>query len=1126
MNINYLLKYSRKLLAKFSPHVLTKLVVMMMILTVVEVSAKPTYAQNVSLNIKKASITQILQLLIKQTGYEFLYEPDELSAYQSETLNMTNKPLREVLDVVFSNKSLKCSIQDNIVIIERLKPEQTKAMPVTGQVVDESGLPVPGVSIKLKGGALVGQTNNNGEFTVQVPDEQAILQFTAVGFETLEKVVTAGKIRIVIKAAINTMEDVIVVGYGTTTRKKIAGAVDQVRASQLANRPTANLTQALQGAAPSLSIQQRSMDPNGNTTNLNIRGVSTMNSNTPLIVIDGLISDGSSLNKLNPADIETVSILKDAGASAIYGSRSANGVLLITTKKGMKNQGPVIRLDGQIGLQDPKILFTPVTGYQNATLKNLSLTNVGMAPQFSPTQIQDLYAHEGEEDWYFNQILKTATQQNYNVNVSGGGANTTYLFSGGFYDQGSNYEGNYGIKRYNLRSNITAEYKRFKFSSILTYTRNNSNASTASNAIVNSSRIPTYYYYKMVAPNGKYLVNDVLTDQNPLAELRDGGYINSDNNYFNANLNVEARLFDGLKFRGVFGADVINDHRFTRRKQIPLYSSETATAPLVFMNSTRNTEDYNQQVSLLNYQLLLDYSKTLGKHSITGLFGASNESYTRRANEIKYKFTDPILGTPTTGTEIDPTSYGSLGATTENSINSLFGRAGYAYADRYTAEFNFRYDGSSKFEKAIRWGFFPSGSVGWSLSDEVFLARYKEKVGDLKLRASYGLLGNQDIDSYQFLTSYTPYTNSYGFNNVGVTGAGFTFGTPNLLWEVTHTLNIGVDANFFNKALTVSFDYFSKTTKDILISPTIPSVFGTTLGKYNAGQMRNQGWELTVEYQVKTGSFNHNFSGNIGDSRNKVLKFVGDEQITTADNISKITRVGLPFNSYYGYKISGLFQSMEELETAALPVGMSASDLKPGDVRYTDRNGDGVIDSKDRFVLGNAFPRFTFGFNYNLNYKGFDFGMLWQGVGKRDMVVRGELIEPFHENYSYVIYQHQLNYWTPTNTDATQPRLTPAGATPTKNNYQMGSDLYLFEGSYIRLKNIQLGYTIPKNISQKIGMQKLRVFANAQNLLTFSANSWIDPESSEFDSNMSGSANSARNYPTLKYYGLGFNIEL
>lgn len=1127
MFINYLLNHCQKLASKLTPVFLTKVIVFVMVFTVVEVNAKATYAQSVTLKLNRASMTEIFQLLMKQTGYEFLYEPEELASYKNQHFNISNVPFKEVLNLVLKDKPLTYSIFDNVVLIEKTKKQPQKFILVKGKVVDETNQPVPGVSIRIKGGVPLGQTDTNGEFSLQVPNDQAVLQFSAIGFETQEKTIGDGNIKIVLQSSINKMDEVIVVGYGTTTRKRIVGAVDQVKASQLANRPTANLTQALQGAAPSLSIQQRSMDPNGNVMNLNIRGVSTMNSNSPLIVIDGLISDGSSLNKLNPADVESVSVLKDAGASAIYGSRSANGVLLITTKKGAKNQAPAIRLDGQFGAQEPKILFKPVTGYQNATLKNLSLTNVGLAPQFSPAQILDLHAHEGEEDWYFNQILKTAMQQNYNVSVSGGGEHTTYLFSGGFYDQASNFVGNYGIKRYNLRSNITAEYKRFKFTSILTYTRNNSNASTAANAIINSSRIPTYYYYKMVSPSGKYLVNDVLTDQNPLAELRDGGYISSDNNYFNVNLGLEVKLIDGLKFRSVFGADVFADHRFTRRKQVPLYSSETSAVPLVYVNSTRNTEDYNQQVSLLNYQLLLDYNKSFGRHKITGLFGATNESYTRRANEIKFKFTDPILGTPTTGTEIDQTgSYGSLGGTTETSINSLLGRAGYSYDDRYTAEFNFRYDGSSKFASGFRWGFFPSGSLGWSLSEESFLKGYKEKVGDLKIRGSYGLLGNQDIDSYQFLTSYTPYTNSYGFNNTGVSGAGFTFGNSNLRWEVTHTLNIGVDANFFNKALSVSFDYFNKTTKEILITPEIPSVFGTTLSKTNAGQMKNQGWELSLGYKVKTGDFYHDFSGNVGDSRNKVLRFVGDEQISTADNISKITRVGLPFNSYYGYKISGLFQGMEEIETSALPVGMSASDLKPGDVKYTDRNGDGVIDSKDRFVLGNAFPHYTFGFNYNLNYKGFDFGMLWQGVGKRDMMVRGELIEPFHENYSYAIYQHQLNYWTPTNTGATQPRLSPPGAASTKNNYQMGSDLYLFNGSYIRLKNIQLGYTVSSAFSKKVGIQKFRVFANAQNLLTFSANSWIDPESSEFDSNMSGAANSARNYPTLKYYGLGFNIVL
>lgn len=1006
---------------------------------------------------------------------------------------------------------------------------QTSKKSIKGTIKDNLGDPLIGVSVIIKGTTNGVTTDLDGNFSI-LCDSKDILQVSYIGFIKQEiPVGNKNTFNITLEEDAKILDEVIVIGYGTTTRKSVVGAVDQVKSQMLADRPVANATQALQGASPSLSIQQRSMNPNDNSMNINIRGLSTMNSNSPLIVIDGLVSDNGSLNKINPSDIETVSVLKDAGTAAIYGSRSANGVILVTTKKGVKNQRPTVRLGTQIGFQDPKILFSPVKGYQNAILKNLALTNVGAQPQFSPAEIRDLYDHQNEEEWNYDQILRTALQQAYNVSVSGGSENTTYLFSGGFYDQESNFIGpDYGITRYNLRSNITSEYGRFKFTSILAYTRNNSKATTANNAIINSSRIPPYYYYKMQADNGKYLINNALTDQNPLGELREGGSESSDNDYVNINLGLDIKIIDGLKLRGVFGADVYSDHRFIRRKQVPLYSSADAETPLVYANPNRNTEDFNEKAYLLNYQLLLDYDKTFGQHHISGLFGATNESYTRKRNEIKYRYTDPILGIPGSGSEVvtgKDGSYNSVKETRETSITSILGRVGYSFADKYYAEGSFRYDGSSKFAKNNRWGFFPSLSLGWRISEESFMDYYKNNIGDLKIRGTYGVLGNQDIDPYQYLTTYSSSANSYGFNNTSVAGAGFKYGNDKLKWETTHTSNIGFDATFLKNSLSVNFDYFYKKTKDILITPEVPTVFGTTLNRYNAGEMKNQGWELTVNYYLKTGEVNHSFSANIGDSWNEVTKYIGNEQISTADNISKIIRVGLPFYSYYGFKTDGYFQSMEEIETSALPVGITASDLKPGDVKYQDRNGDGVIDSKDRYVLGNGFPRYTFGFTYDVKYKNFDFSMFWQGVGKRDMMVRGELVEPFHENYSYAIYKHQLDYWTPTNTEAKWPRLTAAGATSTQNNYQRSSDLFLFDGKYIRLKNIQLGYTIPTNLSRKAGLQKVRAYVNAQNLFTLSKNSFIDPESSEFDGNMSGNANSGRNYPTLKYFGFGFDIE-
>ncbi len=997
---------------------------------------------------------------------------------------------------------------------------------IQGNIVDATtGVGMAGVTITVKGTGISAKTDSKGLFTIaaKVGD---VLVINYLGYETVEHRITSSTVTISLNSLETALDEVIVVGYGTTNRKSVVGAVDQISSKAIENRPVGNVTQALQGASPSLNIQQRSMNPNDNTMNINIRGISTMNNNNPLIVIDGLVSEGGSLNKLNPADIESVSVLKDAGTAAIYGSRSANGVILVTTKKGRQNQKPKVSISSLVGLQEPNVLYRPVEGYQNATLKNLALTNVGQNPQFSPTEIMDLYDHKAEERWNYDEILQNGMQHNHNISIAGGGENTSYLFSGGFFDQRSNFVGdNYGIKRYNLRSNIGTEFGIFKLNSILAYTRNNNNATTAANAIINSSRIPSYYFYRMQAENGKYLVNNALTDQNPLAELMQGGNQLSDNDYFNINLNLEAKIADGLKFRGIFGADLYADHRFIRRKQVPLYASEDASTPLVFVNSARGTEDFNEKAYLLNYQLLLDYSKTFGNHSLSGLLGATNESYRRTRNEIKLKFTDPILGIPTTGTEIDPSSNVTLQNTLERSINSVFGRVGYSFADRYFAEASFRYDGSSRFIKQNRWGFFPSLSLGWRISDESIFESYKANVGDFKIRGSYGVLGNQEIGDYQYMTTYMSMNNTYGFNNEPVAGGGFRYGNVDLQWEKTYNFNIGFDASFLNNNLTASFDYFDKNTVDILIVPEIASVFGTTLSDYNAGKMRNKGWELVLSYRLRTENANHTFSGNIGDSFNKVTYFDGKEQISTSDNITKLLREGVPLNAYYGYKTDGFFMNMQDLETAALPVGLSPTDLRPGDVKYVDRNSDGIIDSRDRYILGHAFPRYTFGFSYDVTFKGFDFNLFLQGVGKRDMMVRGELVEPFHENYSYAIYQHQLDYWTPTNINSRYPRLTAAGAASTSNNYQKDSDLYLFDGKYLRVKNIQLGYSLPQDVTSKMGLQKFRVFANAQNLFTLSKNSWIDPESSEFGNNMSGSANSARNYPTLKYYGLGLDIQ-
>ena len=997
---------------------------------------------------------------------------------------------------------------------------------VRGIVKSESGEPLIGVSISIKGTSKGTTSDIDGNFSIECKKND-VLVFSYIGFNTVElRVTNQSNIAVTLKEDTILMDEVIVVGYGTTSRRKAIGAVDQVKQQIIKEQPVANVTQALQGASPSLVIQQRSMDPNNNSLNINIRGLSTMNNNSPLIVIDGLVADGSSLNRLNPNDIDNISVLKDAGTAAIYGSRSANGVILITTKTGQKNQRPKVSLTGQVGFQDPEVLFRPVSGYQNATMANLALTNVGQSPTYSPAEIRDLYDHRGDEKWNFDEIIRTALQQNYNVSVAGGSDNTTYLFSGGYFNQESNFVGpSFGRQRFNLRSNITTEIGRFKLTSILSYNRDDEKKNVDGNAIINSSRVPAYYWTRMQSENGKYLVNRILTDQNPLAGLKEGGYEKGNTDNTNINLNLEIKIIDGLKLRGIFGADLYSYHRFIRRNKTGLYDSAESKEPSVYMFADREIEDYNEKKRLLNYQLLADYQKTFNdKHELNLLFGATNESFTFSRNEVKFKNTDEILGMPS-GVPEDISGSPSLDGSLRESITSVLGRASYSYADRYYSEFSFRYDGSSKFAKDNRWGFFPSVSLGWRLSEEPFMDYYKEKIGDIKFRGSYGILGNQNIGSYQTITTYSLGSNVYVFDDKLVGGAGYSYGNKDLKWEKSKNLNLGIDFSFLNGALSGTFDYFVKNTSDILLRPQVPSVFGTSLKDDNIGELRNKGWEFVLNYNLEHGGFEHNFTFNIGDTQNKVKKLVGGREIISTDEFYFLNEVGLPFHSYYGYQTDGFFQSIDEINTSALPVGISAQDLRPGDVKYVDRNGDGVIDGKDRFVIGNGFPRYTFGFNYGLKWKGFDLGLFFQGVGKRDFMVRGELVEPFHGNYSYVIYKHQLDFWTPTNPDARYPRLAAIGTPSNRNNYGMGSTLQKFNGRYLRLKNIQIGYTLPKNLTYKLGLQKIRAYINGQNLLTFTKNSWIDPESSEFDSNMSGPANSARSYPTLKYYGFGFEIE-
>ncbi|MET3113579.1 TonB-linked SusC/RagA family outer membrane protein [Pedobacter sp. CG_S7] len=1113
-----------------------KLTSVILLITLLQVQANG-YAQRITITAKNIKLEQVFNEIKKQTDYNLFYDQEMLQGASPVTISVKNAPVEQVLEQCFAGQHLTYEIENNIIIIKKkvelstgtLQGKGNQQIVVTGSVTDAAdGGSLPNVSISVKGTTSGTSTAADGRFKINVMDRNATLVFSFVGYGTREFPLN-GQTQVMVQLSANqrNLDEVVVVAYGTQRKVSVVGAVDQIKASQLTDRPVGNLTQALQGSSPSLVIQQRSMNPNNNAMNINLRGIGTFGNNSPLLVIDGITSnDISNLNNLNPNDVESISILKDAGSSAIYGSRSANGVILVTTKKGKLNMKPLIRFSGLIGSQNPEVLVQPLKGYQNALLRNDSYVNSGANPIYSSAKIAQFAT--GDSEYFLKGILKNGLQQNYNIDVQGGSANTAYMISLGYYDQESNFKGpDYGLKRYNFRSNLTTNIGKLKLSTILWYDRSEGNAYQGNTdfLLADAGRIPLYNNYVLKDENGKYYVNDVLTGGNPLASLENGGYTKNNDDHFQGSLNGEFEIIKGLKAKGLAGFDLRPENRLIRRFYWPVYNLSGDLTPINLSSSKDySIEDYSGKSTLLNLQGLLDYNKTFGKvHNISLLAGYSSESFRQTRHEIRKRFVDPVLGIPIEGTIIDEGSYNTVGGTTERSIYSYFGRGGYSFADKYIVEGSFRYDGSSKFAKANRWGFFPSGSLGWRATEENFLKFWKEKIGDLKIRTSYGQLGNQNVDDYQTFTTYDIYNNQYGFNNVALPGTGYTFGNPDLKWETTSSFNIGADATFFNRSLRTTFDYFHKKTKDILLTPQTPLTLGGAVPKANLGEMVNQGWELSINYDFNHSDFHHSIGFNVGDSWNRVTKFEGNEAIYKLDEIERIIRVGLPLYSYYGYKTAGLFRNEDDIKDSALPIGVKP---QPGDVKYMDRNGDGIIDDNDRYVLGHAFPRLTFGFNYAVSWKGFDLNMLWQGVGKRDMALRGETIEPFHGGYSFVMFEHQLDYWTPGNPDARSPRLTAPGTASTINNYGKGSDRNIFDASYLRLKNIQIGFTLPQTVSSKIGMSKFRVFLSGQNLFTFSKNSFIDPESTEFGGNMdAGGANSARNYPLLKYIGGGFNVE-
>jgi len=1089
--------------------------------------------RKITIQAKNEKLSTILQTIEKQSSYVFVYANDEVNILQKVSVSIKDRTLNEALTDLLSPLNIAFELVNDKIL---LKPVHASAplaggssdIIIEGRVVDAAGKGLAGVSILLKETSIGAGTDQQGHFMLRVPEDKVdgILVFSSIGY-TSQEVPIKDKRSFFITLATEKkdMGEVVVVGYGTQRKMSVTGAVDAIGKKALEDRPVTNVLLALQGTSPNLIVQQTNFEP-GQPVNLNIRGLGTTGDNTPLVVIDGI--PGGNINLLNPNDIESISILKDAGSAAIYGSRSANGVILVTTKKGRKNQHPVINYTGIYGIQSPRITYQPVHAWENAYYKNESLLGAGLQPTFTPEQIQQ-FRTQGDGDWRLSNILHDAPQQTHNLSIAGGGETNTYMLSVGYLDQNSNFIGpDYGLQRYNLRFNQSVEWGDFKLNTIIGYARNRikDHSTISGNLIVDAGRVPLYYNFQDSA--GNYLTNPVSAQFNPKGILEKGGYRQLDNNEFFGNFSGEYAITHDLKIRGVFGGTVTNNSTFGRTLEVDFLPSSS-------YGQDRSVSDYNDKELFTNVQLMAEYAHVFNKiHDVRVLVGGANESYKSQESQLVKTQTD-ALGLPTGATVIDPNnSYSSNAtkpdgnpATTETSLNSAFGRASYSFNDKYFAEFNFRVDGSSKFAAGKRWGFFPSGAVAWRVTEEDLLRNVRDKIGDLKLRVSYGILGNQNISAYRYQTNFTTYQGAFGFNNTAVSGASYVLGNADVTWEKAATFNIGGDLTLLNRKLNVSVDYFDKTTSDILgARQDIPTVFGVTnLPPYNVAEVRNRGWEIRASYTLTGKHLTQTFTANLADNLNELRKLSGgeSEQIQQMEEYQIVRRVGQPITVYQGYKTNGFFQTLDDVNKYPRFAGTTVT---PGDLKFKDRNKDGVIDQNDKYILGNPFPRYTFGFTYTASYKGFDLLLFIQGVGKRDEMIRGELVEPFHVGYSGTMYTHQTDYWTPTHPNAKKPRLAENGSPSNTNNYRTGSDLFLFNAAYARLKNLQIGYTVPQSLTRKVKIQRARVYFTGQNLVTLSKLTFLDPEITEFNNNtgFGVGANSGRNYPLPIFTGFGLDI--
>jgi TonB-linked SusC/RagA family outer membrane protein len=1098
-----------------------KIVFILTFICSVHVSAKVYSQERFTLNMSNVSVDKVLNKIQSESNYRFFYNFGYLKHLDKLNVVAKNETLPEILNKLLDSTLSYQVLDDNLVVIS-LKGTQQLQHRIEGKVTDEKGSPLPGVSVQIKGTSQGAITNGAGRFTLLVPDN-AVLTVSFVGYETQE--ITVGNqttFNIELKVAASGLNEVVVVGYGTTKKATLTGAISSVKGSEVVKSPATNVSNDLVGRLPGLVAIQPSGEPGYDGSTLRIRGLNTLNNNNVLVVVDGIA--GRSLDRIDPYSIESITILKDASA-AIYGAQAANGVILITTKRGRLGK-PEITFNVNAGYNQPTKIPKMADAATYATMLN-EIAEYGNAQlPFSKDDIQkfadgtDPWGHPNT-DWFASVLKKRSAQNSYNMTVSGGTESLRYFVSLGTKTQeGNYYHSGTKYNQYDFRSNLDGKItKDISLAFDVTGRMEDRNFPTRSAGDIfrmimrGKPNLPAYWPDGTPGPDIEYGNNPAVISTDATGYDRDKNYVLNTN----LRLNIDIPWVKGLSVTG--NAAIDKGFDFRKLWQTPWYlytwdgTSRDANGKPVLVKGKRGFDapqltEYAADNISTTINALLNYDRTFGDHGIKFLAGIEEiKGNGDNFSASKQHYVSTAIDQLFAGASLDKDNNGSGFI---NSRLSYFGRVNYSFRDKYLAEFVWRYDGSYIFPpNGKQFGFFPGVSAGWVVSKEGFFKSATNVIDFLKIRGSWGQTGNDRIPEWQYLATY-----AYG-NFLGqpyypfVTGGGVENQTlyetrvpnPNITWEVANQGDIGFDATLFNNKVSITADYFNYKRSHILLPPnaSIPLSAGFTPPYENIGKVGNKGFDFNVSYSDDIGKLNFTIGVNGGYAKNRIIFW---DETPGAPGYQKST--GHPMNTSLYYVAEGVFP--DSASVAKVPHWDGA---RAGDIIFKDVNGDGKIDANDRVRIDkNSVPTFTGGVSLELRYGQFDLSILLQaatGAVNYISTESGE-IGDFLESFA-------AGRWTDANHSTTQPRTFNRS-----NEYWVNQNntFWLHKTDYLRLKNLQLGYSLPHNITKKLGIQAFRVYASGYNLLTYS------PDYKDFDPE--ASAGSGQSYPLQRVVTAGLSV--